>query len=119
MRRNRKRVIGGMARSRKLAMMRIVPLGSRGMKDDDPDVRSETARAMLDVRYATTPMFSAQCAFPPCLIMFDGYDRNGKRRLYCSPAHNTAACRYRQRQRGVHRAHRPSTPQRELIDHGS
>jgi hypothetical protein len=83
--------------------MTVVPTGSRGMKDDNPEVRAATSRAMLAERYAHTPKFTAKCAYPPCPLMIEGYDRNGKRRKFCSPTHNTADCRRRQRERGLRR----------------
>jgi len=83
--------------------MTVVPINSRGMKDDDPEVRAATSRAMLAARYAVTPKFTAKCAYPPCQEIIEGYDRNGKRRKFCSPSHNTADCRRRQREQGYRR----------------
>lgn len=83
--------------------MTIVPAHSRGMKDENPEVRSMTSRAMLAERYAHTPKFRAKCAYPPCQTVIEGYDRNGKRRKFCTAAHNTADCRRRQREQGIRR----------------
>ena len=83
--------------------MSVVPVNSRGMKDEDPEVRAATSRAMLAARYAVTPKFTAKCAYPPCPEIIEGYDRNGKRRKFCSPSHNTADCRRRQREQGYRR----------------
>jgi hypothetical protein len=104
-------VIGGRVASSRRAIMRaIVPTGSRGMKDPDPRVRAETARAMLAVRYATTPTVMRECAYPPCRETFMAYDRGGKRKTYCSPAHTTAMCRLRARQAGI-----PRRPNRKKV----
>jgi hypothetical protein len=86
--------------------MAVVRRGTRGMKDLDPAVRSETARAMLDVRYMTTPMFEQKCEYPPCTTIITGYDRRGKRKKYCSKKHTTANCRLRQREQGIRRVMR-------------
>jgi hypothetical protein len=83
--------------------MTVVPVNSRGMKDPNPEVRAATSRAMLAERYAHTPKFRAKCAYPPCNRIIEGYDRNGKRRKFCSPTHNTADCRRRQRELGYRR----------------
>jgi len=101
--RHRNLVIGGRGSPRRMAMATIVPLGSRGMKDSSGEVRSATARAMLAARYANTPKFKAKCGYPPCPVMIEGYQRGGKRKKYCSAAHNTAACRLRQSELGIGR----------------
>lgn len=87
-------------------VMAVVPSGSRGMKDDNLEVRSATARAMLAERYANMPRFKEKCGYPPCQVIVEGYVRNGKRKLYCSGAHTTAACRLRQQKRGIVRVMR-------------
>lgn len=110
--------IGSSPLPRGIDMAVVVPSGSRGMKDPDPDVRTATAQAMLAQRYAVTPKFQAKCGFPPCTTIVEGYQRGGKRRKYCSPAHNTAACRYRQRQNGLFRVSRGGHEHLEAVDRG-
>jgi hypothetical protein len=84
----------------------VVPRGTKGMRDANPEVRTATAKQMLHVRYSTLPMFEATCAYPPCDERFIGYERAGKRKLYCSGKCTVAMVRLRQRQRGMRRVWR-------------
>jgi len=74
------------------------------MRDVDAEVRAETARSMLDVRYIVTETFEAECAYPPCPNRFVSHETTSpKRRLYCSRKCSTAMCRLRQKQQGIRR----------------
>lgn len=93
-------VRGGISPSRRGSVM-VVPRGTRGMRDDNPEVRAETARNMLVHRWSGVPKEVKRCANPACDETVEGYIRvrgKSKERKYCSNACTVADWRRKRRE---------------------